>query len=132
MIVFKNDSAIVEWDTISNTIICNWITVSSATKMTDVIDSIIEIQNENDIRNYVSNRSNLTYSWSGIKEWQLFNENSNKQFINVSVIDPNNVSNQLLFQDLINFTEGKEKNYQHKIFRNLKVYHSLKKGYAIK
>ncbi|NME66718.1 hypothetical protein [Flammeovirga aprica] len=135
MIVFKNESAFVEWNTTTNTIICNWKAVTNTNEMEEVILSIVEIKNENEIKNYVSNRSHLNYSWSGLPEWNLFlntDSTSLKNFEDVYIIDPNTQSNEKLKDSLETITDSVSQEFDYKTFRNYKVYQSIAEGYVIK
>lgn len=135
MIVFKNDSASVEWNPSTNTIICNWKNVSNIEMMDEIIQSIIEIRNENEIQNYVSNRSKIQFSWSGFQEWNLFIKNSLNSiytFKDIVVIDPQVESNKQLLSSFESITDKVTPFINYKTIRNYKVYQSLAEGYALK
>ncbi|KXX69686.1 hypothetical protein [Flammeovirga sp. SJP92] len=135
MIVFKNESAFVEWNTLTNTIICNWKAVTNSMKMEEVIESIVEIRNENKIKNYVSNRSHLNYSWSGLPEWHLFFDADSTSLLNfedVYIIDPHLNTNEQLKDSLETISDSISNQFEYKTFRNYKVYESVAEGYIIK
>ncbi|MBD0402715.1 hypothetical protein [Flammeovirga sp. EKP202] len=135
MIVFKNESAFVEWNTTTDTLICNWKTVTNSTKMEEVIESIVEIRNINEIKHYVSNRSHLNYSWSGLPEWHIFFDTDSKSLLNfddVYIIDPHQSSNEHLKDSLETISDNISPQFEYKTFRNYKVYKSITEGYLIK
>ncbi|MBB6462820.1 hypothetical protein [Flammeovirga kamogawensis] len=122
MIIFKNTTATVEWDVLAKSIECTWKHYSNVDEMEEVILAIIDLSEANDIDFYVSNRTDLTFIWSGHKEWSMFkkfNFNLRHQFSDIFILDHQKEKNLPFFLALsktldVNFNYKKSNYFRHR------------------
>ncbi|ANQ47932.1 hypothetical protein KMW28_13485 [Flammeovirga yaeyamensis] len=102
MIIFKNNAADVQWSLNQNAIICHWKDNPSFDEIKEVVLAVTELQEANELAHYISDRSNLSFLWSGYIEWyafHLYQIQLSSLFSNVIVLDPAKKQNAVLLKN---------------------------------